>query len=69
MTTTVTTTRETTARYFKGEDLIEQTSAATLEADTVAFHGAEALVTDRLVVVPVMGDFYMVLDRDDVTLS
>lgn len=66
---TITTNRPATARYFKGADLIEQTHEVTYPADEIVFHGSDAHVTDRLVVTPVMGDFYMVLNRDDVTLS
>lgn len=68
-TVTVITTCATTVRYYRGEDLIDQTGEASLVAGDVAFHGAGALVTDRLVVVPVMGDYYMVLNREDVALS
>lgn len=69
MNATITTTSAATARYFKGADLIEQTHEVTYPAEWVVYHGAGVVVRDDLVVTPVMGDFYMVLGRGDVTIS
>jgi hypothetical protein len=66
---TVTTTRQTTARYYYGQKTVEHYTEAELPANEIVFIGEDVLVNDNQVLCEITPETHVIVDRTDVTLA